>query len=345
MAALFEVIGSQGGNWVGLDSFFNANKSPTSDSYDIFGDVMQSLDDNARGGDDILIGLNDGFLNIIWGDARLMNGNSVGGNDLIRGGSGCWENKIYGDAENMNEFARGGHDLIKAGDGTNFHTIYGDAATMSDNTRGGNDLILGGADTNYTSLYGDASILSGNARGGNDIIFAGSTTTTFGSSVIYGDAGELRDNARGGSDVLHSGTDDDIMWGDGRIVGEGAVGGCDTFVFYIDNGEDTINDFEQGKDKIDFSNVLLDLPWDIPVDSLPQKIIDVLIDISLFDADFGSLDTNGNGILDENDENVSYSASDEDTIIDLGSANGGEPGQNTVSVLGVIGLTEADFIF
>jgi hypothetical protein len=108
------------------------------------------------------------------------------------------------------------------------------------------------------------------------------------------------------------------MWGDADIMDARARGGSDTFVFAEDNGNDTIYDFEQGKD---------------------------VIDLSAFAATiFADLDTNNNGSLNDGDDYVSYANSDQDTVIDLGAAVGGAAGADTVTVAGVTGLTDADFL-
>jgi hypothetical protein len=64
--------------------------------------------DNARGGNDTLIGAN-GFqsYNIVFGDAGSMYNDTHGGNDTLIGGAGHAINNLYGDAVSMYDDAHG----------------------------------------------------------------------------------------------------------------------------------------------------------------------------------------------------------------------------------------------
>jgi Ca2+-binding RTX toxin-like protein len=89
----------------------------------------------------------------------------------------------------------------------------------------------------------------GDAKGGNDVLVAGNGAQV---NFLYGDAYAMQDNTVGGDDRLVSGTGNDQMWGDAEDMSDNAVGGRDVFAFLFgSNGEDTIGDFEQGKDKIE----------------------------------------------------------------------------------------------
>jgi hypothetical protein len=72
-------------------------------------------------------------------------------------------------------------------------------------------------------------------------------------AVLVGDANTMSDHARGGDDRLISGPGDDLMFGDARepLTGD-ARGGHDTFVFPGMFGNDTVGDFRQGEDHLEF---------------------------------------------------------------------------------------------
>ena len=122
--------------------------------------------------------------------------------------------------------ARGGDDLVMGSAG-------------EDDLRGdqGNDVIFGGS--------GDDAV-RGNQ--GDDVIFGGSGDDTVrggqGDDVIFGGSGG--DTVRGGrgDDVLFGGSGDDTLTG-----GSGA----DTFVFYPNDGNDEITDFDVNEDTIDLT--------------------------------------------------------------------------------------------
>ena len=96
------------------------------------------------------------------------------------------------------------------------------------------------------SCFGDGEFLSGSARGGNDILRGGA-----GVDLLFGDGVELAGDAVGGGDQLHSGAGNDTLWGDGLLL-DGAVGGKDRFYFSGGFGDDEIQDFRSGEDKIVF---------------------------------------------------------------------------------------------
>lgn len=186
------------------------------------------LADHARGGDDTIQNNFSGVTNILTGDARIMSDHSRGGDDIIRNNTGL-TNTLYGDAEQMSGHAWGGNDVLDAPVSPFIRTgamsdLYGDAHTLSDHARGGDD-VLGGA-----------------------LGYEGTT------AWLYGDGHALLDHAKGGNDRLVSrGYGKDEMWGDAAILGEHAMTGSDTFVFAPANGQDTIHDFESGKDVIDLT--------------------------------------------------------------------------------------------
>lgn len=233
-------------------------------SYYIFGDTegfRDTLDGKAR--QQVIDGI-DGFDNTIYGDAYVLTG-TKGGNDILTGGNGSQRNAIFGDSEEMSN-SLGGNDALIGGDGCTQNILCGDALNML-NSKGGNDALIGGNDTPYNDVYGDANYMI-DSQGGNDLLIGGDVVagTAFSRSMLYGDAAYVSGTIVCGNDHLVSGTGNDQMWGDvaGYFDSENEIGqikenlitfGHDTFVFYADNGQDTINDFQKGKDTIQLHGI------------------------------------------------------------------------------------------
>ena len=92
---------------------------------------------------------------------------------------------------------------------------------------------------NFSGSNGDDKITSGNE--GNQLIGLG------GDDVLIG---------AGGNDVLFGGNDDDRLVGgadNDQLYGQQ---GADTFVFFANSGNDTIRDFEDGVDIIEFRDTV-----------------------------------------------------------------------------------------
>lgn len=138
------------------------------------------------------------------------------GDDTVRGGSGA--DSLYGE---------GGNDVLKGESGTD--SLYG---------RAGNDKLSGGA---------GHDLLAGG--GGNDRMLGGG-----GNDTLLGGAG--RDVLRGGpgDDVLRGGPGNDVLIGDAgndKLVGGG---GEDIFRFFVGDGDDRIQGFQNDIDLIDVSD-------------------------------------------------------------------------------------------
>lgn len=311
MATSYEYLGSQGGNWQGADSTFTGLENE--DNF-LYGDVTQDLSDRAKGGDDTLTaGTSSFYHNQLYGDAYNMYDRAQGGDDTLTAAIYNWESFLIGDAVHMYDHAQGGDDTLTSGAFSLLNDLYGDSVVMHDHAQGGDDTLTSGVGNFQSFLYGDANSMYDYAKGGDDTLISGADSQY---NYMYGDAFEMAGAARGGDDILISGTGDDDMWGDAYFMDAGALGGSDTFVFAGGNGNDIVYDFEQGKD---------------------------LIDLSAFGATiFAALDSNNNGSLDDGDDYVSYDG--QDTVIDLGAASGGTAGEDTVTVAGVTGLTDADFL-
>lgn len=160
---------------------------------------------------------------------------------------------IFGDT-NANLSTTGSNDLIDGGEGEDI--LSGDANDIVSGGTGGNDIIYGGDDND--TIQGDALTIDAQGKGGDDTLFGED-----GDDIIMGDA--AHNFGMGGNDTLMGGEGDDTLYGDGdpTLAGPNAIGGSDTFVYdlSIDNGTDTIGDFEAGdennpsKDRIRLQNV------------------------------------------------------------------------------------------
>ncbi|HTI87309.1 MAG TPA: hypothetical protein VL966_11945 [Alphaproteobacteria bacterium] len=236
-----------------------AGGDDTIDVFSITGDVVAigdaiTMTDHATGGDDHLIADANVFAATVVGDAVTLTGHAHGGNDTMTA-IGRSSVTLYGDAQIIEDHAVGGNDTVIVGASRFGLFGFGDAQTITDHGRGGDDVVSGqGFGTLPQQLYGDAFTLSGFAIGGNDTVIGANG----GGSQIYGDGHELLDHARGGDDVLVSGAANDLMWGDAPVVAPTAQTGADTFLFDRASqpslGNDTIEDFEPGKDHISLQN-------------------------------------------------------------------------------------------
>jgi hypothetical protein len=104
------------------------------------------------------------------------------------------------------------------------------------------------------------------------------------------------------------------MWGDFQNVSGGPPDfGHDTFVFGPHNGDDFIHDFHSLVGGIQEDIIQID------ASKAPGNFPETFLDLNIQEVD-----TNGDNLLD--------------SVIDLG-------GNNSVTVLGVIGLTASDFDF
>lgn len=221
-------------------------------------------------------GETDGTLTFTGSDAPY-----IAGNDDITGGDGG-DNLISGDFEDL--VVTNGGEVIAGSDTSGFranlnggnngsNTIVGDAVSVTLRVTGDTDLPsvtfgddgIDGGINSTDLLVGDAisvtfevapevpDAVTPSVTGGNDTIESDGIDT-----VVIGDFDTVSSQGHGvtvigGDDRIVSGANDDILWGDVReILGEVTlIGGADTFVFDGFEGDDTIMDFEVGKDKIE----------------------------------------------------------------------------------------------
>lgn len=167
---------------------------------------------NAHGGDDTLRG-NEG-------SDRLMGGN---GTDVLAGGSG--DDTAFGGGQADHLLGATGADVLRGGLGSD--SLFGQRGHDRLVGDGGADILRGGAQNDVLEGGADDDDLSG--AQGNDILLGGG-----GNDLCDGGAG--RDNLTGGAG-------DDLLTG-------GADADC--FVFATGWGTDTLVDFEDHLDRLDF---------------------------------------------------------------------------------------------
>ena len=192
---------------------------------------------NGQLGDDKLFG-GDGVDVLIGGggDDKLVGG---AGDDNLQGGDG--DDKLLGE---------GGADVLDGGLGID--TISYITATS------GVALTIAGGGTLGDAL-GDTFISIEILKGSNfdDDITGGAADETFkgklGDDMLYGGAGDDFMRGGGGADQLFGGADDDILkGGQGDDMLTGGTG-ADTFIFKANQDHDTILDFEDNIDILNFT--------------------------------------------------------------------------------------------
>lgn len=113
--------------------------------------------------------------------------------------------------------------------------------------RGGDDLMSGGRGADTITGNSGRDLIEGN--GGTDVIRAG-----VGADLVFGGAGADVINGGRGADILNGGGGDDTIVGragDDTLSGNG---GADVFQFRASDRNDTILDFQQEQDRIEFLN-------------------------------------------------------------------------------------------
>ena len=233
----------------------------------------------ATSGDDVLqLGASDDFIALGAGDDTIhagdgddavFAGSGDTGDDLLEGGRG--DDTLGGGAGNDTVYGGDGFDLIFGGAGSD--VLHGDHPTspsgdVSANSiwaGAGNDVATGGSG-NDTLGGGDgndllsggigADIFYGGRDSGNDTINGGNSNDTVFSSAgddkVDGGAADDLLFSGGGSDTVTGGSGDDTIWaggGDDTFTG-GA--GADVFAFTLTGGNDTITDFDESEDSLDF---------------------------------------------------------------------------------------------
>jgi serralysin len=228
--------------------------NPSNNKGDAAGDIYISIE-NLEGSsfDDWLAG-DDGNNELIGGagDDELY---GRGGNDVLYGGPG--DDRLYGGPGDDHLYGGPGNDVLRGGGGDD--RLFGG---------GGNDVLYGGAGND---------VLRGGA--GHDRLFGGPGNDELrggdGDDILRGGTGHDRLFGGPGDDVLFGGSGNDLLVGgagNDRLIGGS---GMDTFVFQPNGGHDTVVDFEDGLDVLDFSAfgfaneaVVLDLAEQVGADVL-----------------------------------------------------------------------------
>jgi Ca2+-binding RTX toxin-like protein len=226
-----------------------------------------------------------------------------------------------------------GHIVGTAGD----NIIIGSDAEDRIEGRGGEDIVFARSENdtidNTTSSSADS----------NDTVFAGP-----GDDVVYGANGDSKIFADDGNDILFGARGDDLIHGgdgDDFIVGDDLpyagndrlIGGRGQDYLIGQPGDDTLIG---GPDADKFIYSYFGTPYenlghDVVLDF--QKGADL---VGTF-VPFSSLDTNGNGVLDRRDANVTIA--NNSTLIDFSSFHGNPAGTEVLTVQEESHLTELDF--
>ena len=245
---------------IGFDTMYGVNGNDTL----VGGESADSL----YGGDgqDVLIG-GAGFDQLFGddGDDTMWSGDTA---DRLYGGEGDdWMSAginigmtvdgLWGEAGNDTMFGNAGFDLLDGGVGNDVM----DGGDQADNLYGreGADLLFGGQ--GLDRLFGgagDDQLIGGSGNdghfgeSGNDTAWGGSGNDRFfggtGNDILMGESGDDSLYGGAGFDTLVGGAGDDLMAGDFN---------ADRFVFDVDHGNDTIQDFDanNGFELMDFSNL------------------------------------------------------------------------------------------
>lgn len=192
------------------------------------------------------------------GNDRLLGGT---GDDLLKGGAGTdrlfgqnGDDNLYGGVDNDVLIGGAGHDTLSgdAGDdrllaGTDADTLFGGAG--DDLLRGGagDDLLFGGQGTDI--LRGDR---------GNDTVSYADVAGAVAASLVRGaiNGGEASGDLFGSIEALIGSGYDDVLGGNRAANTLTGGEGADIFVFATARfGHDTITDWEDGRDLLDFSTL------------------------------------------------------------------------------------------
>ena len=157
----------------------------------------------------------------------------LGAADELRGLAG--DDTIDGDAGADRLFGNGGADRLVGGAGDDLIRGGGGADTVIGNS--GQDRLLSGGGDDLVKGGGGADVIK--SGGGGDRVKAGG-----GGDSVDGGGGADRLEGGGGNDTLTGGRGDDELKGGG---------GRDVFRFKTGDGDDTILDFQQGRDRIEIT--------------------------------------------------------------------------------------------
>ncbi|MGG7055970.1 hypothetical protein [Nitrosomonas sp. ANs5] len=218
-------------------------------------DKYPALTGHQKSKNQILNGMDNGFINLLIGDVAFMRNHSKGGNDTLLGGNnsdgGILVNGLIGDSGLMFNHSQGGNDTLLGGNNSHggllVNGLAGDSGVMFNHAKGGNDVLTGGNNINgavINGLAGDAALMFDHSKGGNDVLVGGDNAGV-GSviNILTGDALGMFNHAKGGNDELIGGNNlgaghvVNILAGDALIMSGHAKGGNDILRGGDGNGE------------------------------------------------------------------------------------------------------------
>ncbi|MCB1451065.1 MAG: hypothetical protein KDJ67_13265 [Nitratireductor sp.] len=252
------LIGEDGADWIYGEA----------DDDIIFGQAGSDVLFGGTGRDQIFGGLE---TDTIFGEAEDDRLYGQEGGDVISGQDG--DDQIHGGADGDFLFGGTGYDSLYGEDGVDQlwgqeQDDYLNGGAGTDDLHGGtgNDRLYGGDDTD--SLFGDENNDLLHGGNGGDVLNGG-----IGNDTLYGDADGDFLFGDGGSDFINGGTGNDQLYGGSNGL---AIPG-ETDYFQFDGpgwGVDTIHDFEDGVDRIQFNTTAtLDDFTDLTVSSASGNAI------------------------------------------------------------------------
>ncbi|MEB8385649.1 calcium-binding protein [Rhodobacteraceae bacterium KMM 6894] len=187
-------------------------------------------------------------------------GGSKTGDDVIYGTSGANRIKTYGGDDDV--YDRGGNDIVELGSGDDYVRVGG--GVDSYNGGSGKDYISYFDSTGGVTLDLETNTAAGSWASNDTVLnFESASGSNVGADKILGTSGSNTIKTYGGDDSLYGRSGDDKLYGgkgQDRFDGGGGddllYGGADADQFHFDRGEgnDTIKDFENNIDVIEFDN-------------------------------------------------------------------------------------------
>jgi Ca2+-binding RTX toxin-like protein len=204
----------------------------TSENITTAGSISGTVLNGTSAADILNGGATDDRLNGLSGDDTL-HGND--GHDQLNGGGG--NDKLFGGSGRDTLSGGDGADELQGGSGRD--VLFGGAGNDKLYGQDGNDVMFGDAGDDFLNGGAGADEMRGGS--GNDGFYGGG-----GNDRIFGDDGNDTIFGDGGNDRIDGGRGNDVLRGGAN---------SDTFVFQWAGGSDTILDFQDGLDRIDFSNL------------------------------------------------------------------------------------------
>ena len=164
----------------------------------------------------------------------------------LDGGGTSGDDRLYADNDGDRIEGGAGHDKIIGGAGSDI--LIGGTGDDSLDGGGGHDWLEGGEGNDELDGGAGDDVLSGGT--GEDLLGGGEGDDILAGheddDELYGSEGDDSLDGGSGDDELDGGTGDDTMWGGT---------GHDKFVFEARHGNDTIEDFTDGEDAIDLTEL------------------------------------------------------------------------------------------